>query len=120
MADYTDINGGNARPLPADLSGLGFSQLLYGADGGADWETDTISVSSGNTIEIPSTDPQPSAMSGFEDQTGGVSNGSVDGGNKSVSSVFRHVSETPKRPTGLLSLKNAPKKRMLGKLCPNK
>ena len=116
MGGHADTNGDNAAPLPADLSGLGFSQLLYGgggggADGGADREGDTISISSGNTIEIASTDPQPSAMSGVENQAGGgVSNDSVDGG-QYVSSVFRQVAETPKRPTGLLSLKNAPKKR---------
>ena len=42
--------------LPAELSEIGFSQLFYGADAG-DRENDTISVSSVNDLETPSTSP---------------------------------------------------------------
>ena len=53
-------------------------------------------------------------MSGVGGQStlNGVGAG-VAGGSKTVNTTFRdrNVNETPKRPTGLLSLKNAPKKR---------
>ena len=94
--------------LPAELSDIGFSQLFYGADAG-DRENDTISVSSVNDIETPSTSPGYNTVSGVGGQStlngGGAG---VAGGSKTVNTTFR---ETPKRQTGLLSLKNAPKKR---------
>ena len=70
-------------------------------------------MSSVNVLETPSTSPGYNAVSGVGGQTTLNCGAGVAGGSKTVNTTFRdrNVNETPKRPTGLLSLKNAPKKR---------
>lgn len=85
--------------LSAELSEIGFSQLFYGADVG-DRENNTISVSSVNDLETPSTSPGYNAVSGVGGQTTLNGGAGVAGGSKTVNTTFRarNVNETPKRP----------------------